>query len=58
MPSTGCSFISRSSPHASKLLKGPERDWLEHVVQSGWMKKRMWDTLDVVGSFPVPLTEP
>lgn len=35
-----------------------ERDWLEHVVQSGWMKKRMWDTLDVVGSFPVPLTEP
>lgn len=58
MPSTGCSFISRSSLHASKLLKGPERDWLEHVVQSGWMKKRMWDTLDVVGSFPVPLTEP
>lgn len=35
MPSTGCSFISRSSPHASKLLKGSERDWLEHLIQSG-----------------------
>lgn len=51
-------FISRSSLHTLKLLKGSERDWLEHVVQSGWMKKRMWDKLDVVGSFPIPLTEP
>lgn len=58
MPSTGCSFTSCSSPHTLKLLKGCGRDWLEHVVQSGWMKKRMWDKLDMVGSFPVPLTEP
>lgn len=55
MPSTECSFISHSSPHASKLLKGSERNWLEHMVrkdEASWMKKRMWDKLDVVGSFP------
>lgn len=51
MPSTGCSFISCSSPHASRLLKGSERDWLEHVVQSGWMKKRMWDKRMWWGAF-------
>lgn len=36
MPSTGCCFISCSSLHASKLLKGSEGNWLEHVIQSGW----------------------
>lgn len=47
-----------SSLHASELLKGPERGWLEHVVQSGWMKNRMWDRPYTVLSFPAPLVLP